>query len=247
MNVTEAIRQLRPQFAERERLRESFQQLRETYINTIPQDIIDIIFGMIPLLQVGPESIQMEHEKFIEFSDKYQIIEDGVRKIKNDNEPCVSRINLIRDFPEHTLMLAERRADIKWIGDKLYIVGPENTHYAGQKYFIRDHYRGRATLINFVDSPTCKQTNYSDICIHRVLPCGLAIGTLVAGDRNQYLMDFDNEQYILLDLPDGWTGTPTIINMMDDYGKIHKYPNTETIIAGVLGKQFGRFLTILLE
>lgn len=248
MNITRAIRLLRPQFAERERLRESLKKLHGTYINTIPQDVIDIISSMVPLLQVGPEFMQTEYERYIEFSDKYQIIEDGVRKTHAGGEQqYMDRNKLIRDFPEHALMFMNRRVSIKWIDDKLYVNDDDNVNYAGQHYCVCNSDNDHPLLLKLKNPDGVKTLTHPVVYVKRVLPCGLAIGVMNRDIKMQFLMDFECEDYILVDLPIHWTGILPIMNMMDDYGNIHPYKNTDDAIAGLLGEQFGMFLRIILE
>lgn len=257
MDIAAAIRLLRPEFNLRENLRTALQQLIDrntTYFSTVPKDITNIVVSFVPLLQVGANTgcavnLLQDRENFAGFLAKYQIADEDMEHPKHPNRTYLSRNKLVQDFPEHILLLMGDKISIKLIDNKLYVANyMDLIRYAGQDCFVHTRKYDCPLVAQMSAIPTFKPLiDQNKLHILRVLPCGLAIGSL-DNPREHYIMDIVKEQYILVDTTLECIHFTIPLVMLDDYGERHAYDDYNTMIASAAGagRYFGFFLETIL-
>lgn len=260
--IANAVNILRPEFPQRDRIRHAMQQLvhSDTYFSTIPRDIFNIIYELLPeLRQTHPkDQLASAFNCLAEFNAKYRI-QGGFY----DND------KIRRDFPELNTDNPWREILLKFIDGKPRFFIHGATQYLGINPTNNMH---RVLKNVYETQPQCshvfelsdnsyaeslnklytrsrdmpKESRYDlwdDINVF-LLPCGLCC---VFIDHKVYAIDLTTKQTIEIKLAYykliAISGFSMIL--VDDFGNITHHENNSNVIEAC--EYTSHFLSIILK
>lgn len=256
MQLCDAIEELRPEFAERDRLSQTVLDLttsdhRDTYFATIPRDIVGIIREYLPNLRRRYTIADIQQIIADSATQYNQFMARYLKYVQNGNIYLDKGI-LLADFPELVSMTHVMGFDVKIVNGHpcFYRHAAMGAVYMGNNYFsLTTPGGGRDTIVQSIGQ-TLLQTAGGhrapqDYMSARLLPCGLVL----SHRANIEKPGFDNRIYSLTD-PANHKSIDVDFDRtihygllpMDDYGDSH--PLSYNVNALLLCDNTGGFLKV---
>lgn len=243
VSLEQAINVLRPNFVQRNLLRQELQNISKnlhTYFATIPKDIVIMIAEYMPDLRQSHATDPLQHirHEYDIFVKKYS---------KTPDNPAIFDYEKTRaDFPLASMLIGIMDACfIKNISQGVVICNViDHARYIGNNLWIADANQSRRLFngksMKFIKFDN-KNAGISEI---HILPCGLVIISVIdnwmicdedhvfsenlTSDRDIYLVDFVTDQFVPIHHAIAKNKYYTII---DDFGAIYDFADQDIRIA----------------
>lgn len=219
-SVAQAVLKLRPEFATRADLIAALSELQhDTYFQTIPQDIVDIIRSLVPeLRQTWDAQISQYTQDLDAFLEKYE------SEILTGNIPVLDRDKLFSDFPACASIPDQSRMMIKMLGNKIVPIPFSAKRYIGRGIGAADSHQvyscGDDAIQEINLSINLRSELFDDdnnlTRVTAILPCGLLYvydylqwhacivdvvskKSIIVTQLDQFLTHIDIYEYVLND------------------------------------------------